>query len=212
MDGQSFPLDLELGVAGLQLSRPRERDVPDIVAACQDPEIVRFTVVPQPYGTQQGEEYVRFAEESITSGSGLPLLARDGNGRVLASCGLVDVGWLDAVCEVGYWVAPWARGRGVATAVSAALCAWVFDTTPLRRVELQAATINLPSLAVARRLGFTHEGIRRSAGVQRVVDDPDPPRLDLAVHGLLIDERGQLDEVLATVRELPGPPATADGR
>jgi RimJ/RimL family protein N-acetyltransferase len=200
MDATSFPLDLELRVAGLTLSRPRMRDVPDIVAACQDPDTVRFTVVPSPYGTEQGEQYVRFAEQACTSGSALPLLARDEDGRVLASCGLVDVGWTDAVCEVGYWVAPWARGRGVATTVTAVLCAWVFDATPLRRIELQAATINAASLAVARKLGFTREGTRRSAGVQRVVDDPDPPRLDLAVFGLLAPERGQLDEVLAARR------------
>ena len=196
----SFPSDLELRVAELTLSRPRERDVPDIVAACQDPDIVRFTVVPSPYTTEQGEEYVRFAREAMASGSGLPLLVRDGDGRVLASCGLVDVDWTSAVGEVGYWVAPWARGRGIATAAAAAVCAYVFDATPLRRIELQAATINAPSLAVARALGFTREGIRRSAGVQRVVDDPDPPRLDMAVHGLLAAERGRVDEVVAGIR------------
>jgi RimJ/RimL family protein N-acetyltransferase len=197
MGATSFPLDLELRVAGFTLSRPREQDVPELVAACQDPDIVRFTVVPSPYDTEQGEGFVRFAAEAFASGSGLPLLVRDGDGRVLASCGLVDVGWMDAVCEVGYWVAPGARGRGIATAATAALCAWVFDATPLRRIELQAATINAPSLAVARTLGFTREGIRRSAGVQRVVDDPDPPRLDMAVHGLLVEERGRVDEVVA---------------
>jgi RimJ/RimL family protein N-acetyltransferase len=195
-----FPLDLELRVGGMTLSRPDERDVPGIVEACQDSDIVRFTVVPSPYGTEQGEEYVRFAREATADGSGLPLVARDAGGRVLASCGLVRVSWPDAACEIGYWVAPWARGRGVATAAGAALCAWVFDATPLQRIELQAATINAPSLAVARRLGFTHEGTRRSAGVQRVVDDPDPPRLDLAVHGLLHDERDRVDELLAARR------------
>ncbi|MCC5949832.1 MAG: GNAT family N-acetyltransferase [Nitriliruptoraceae bacterium] len=190
---ETFPVDLELRAGDLTLSRPRDEDVPDLVAACRDPETVRFTVVPTPYSTEDGHGYVTFAEGSMAGGRALPLLARDPQGRVVASCGLVRVSWMDAVAEVGYWVAPWARRQGIATRAVAALCAWTFDETPVVRIELQAAAINPGSNGVARRLGFTLEGTLRSAAIQRVADDPDPPRLDMNVYGLLESERDRLD-------------------
>jgi len=33
----------------------------------------------------------------------------------------------DAKAEVGYWVAPWARGRGVAAAAVEAATGWAFE-------------------------------------------------------------------------------------
>ncbi|HQR79830.1 MAG TPA: GNAT family protein, partial [Actinomycetota bacterium] len=68
--------------------------------------------------------------------------------------------------EVGYWVAPWARGRGLATA---ALTAVRDELAGAGYHRIGWATIagNEASLRVARRAGFRIEGYRRQAMVQR---------------------------------------------
>jgi RimJ/RimL family protein N-acetyltransferase len=91
-----------------------------------------------------------------------------------------------ADAEIGYWTAPAARGRGVATAAVDAACRWAFGTLPVDRIELCHAVENAASGRVAAKAGFTYEGrLRRSFrygdGVKhdellwaRLVDDPVP--------------------------------------
>jgi len=65
--------------------------------------------------------------------------------------------------EIGYWLARPARGAGIATRSTHALIEHGFGDRRLHRIELQAATDNRKSRAVAERLGFTLEGTRRDA-------------------------------------------------
>ena len=78
----------------------------------------------------------------------------DGADRVLASCGAPSVkpeaGWAD----VGYWVAPEARGHGVATKAVRVLAGWLIESVGLRTVVLEIEESNAASLAVARAAGF----------------------------------------------------------
>jgi ribosomal-protein-serine acetyltransferase len=89
---------------------------------------------------------------------------------------------LGAGGEVGYWLAAAAEGHGVMTRTVAALINLAFDALGLHRVQLQAATGNHRSRAVAERLGMTFEGIRREA-------EQLPERfVDLAVYSVLTHE------------------------
>ncbi|MEU0360495.1 GNAT family N-acetyltransferase [Streptomyces cyaneofuscatus] len=70
--------------------------------------------------------------------------------------------------EVGSWVAPWARGRGLAagaalTAVGWALTSVAEDGMGLHRMVLHHSTSNPASCAVAARAGFLLEGSMRQA-------------------------------------------------
>jgi ribosomal-protein-serine acetyltransferase len=65
--------------------------------------------------------------------------------------------------EVGYWLAQTSTGRGLITRATAAMLEHAFLTVGVNRVGLSAEVGNEPSIAVANRLGFTREGIRRSA-------------------------------------------------
>ncbi len=84
--------------------------------------------------------------------------------------------------EIGYSIAPWARGRGYATEAARALADWgLGHGAP--RVHLFADLRNAASLAVARRAGFTQEGTVRSCLEYR-----DGTRGDAALFGLLAGE------------------------
>ncbi len=63
--------------------------------------------------------------------------------------------------ELGYAVAPGARGRGVATEALRQLTQWAFDQGMLRVVAL-ISTDNPASSRVAEKAGYTLEGVLRS--------------------------------------------------
>ncbi len=65
-------------------------------------------------------------------------------------------------CEIGYWLAPWARGRGAMTRSVCLLCAWLQAEHGLQRIAAGAEPGNERSQAVLARAGFKREGIVRS--------------------------------------------------
>lgn len=90
-----------------------------------------------------------------------------------------------ATAELGYLVAPWARGRGVAGEALRLLTAWAFEHG-MQRLELYIGAGNEASRRVARRCGYSREGVLRSRHEQdtgeqdielwsRLVTDPERP-------------------------------------
>ena len=61
------------------------------------------------------------------------------------------------MAEIGYWLAPEARGRGAATRALRLLSAWTLREWPIGRLHLMADVDNTASQAVAERAGFTRE-------------------------------------------------------
>jgi hypothetical protein len=111
-----FPVEgLSDGVVRLRLMA--EADLPAIVAACQDPEIPRWTRVPEPYGDSEARSWFEQEAEQRARGEQLGLLIVDpGNGRLEGSVGIVRVDQQEGRCELGYWMARDSRGRGLANA------------------------------------------------------------------------------------------------
>lgn len=85
------------------------------------------------------------------------------DGEFAGLVGLTGVDWDNAKAEIGYWLCRRFTGRGLATRSARCLLARAFRGLSLNRVVLRAAPGNGPSLAVARRLGFTLEGVERDA-------------------------------------------------
>lgn len=100
-------------------------------------------------------------------------------GAIVGSAGYHRVDRVNGATSVGYWLAATHVGRGIVTRAVRALAAHAFDEWRLHRVELAARPDNARSRAVAERLGFTEEGVRREA--ERHGDAWH----DLVVYGLL---------------------------
>lgn len=147
------------------LRRFREADVPQLVEICQDPEIAARTRVPSPYSEEDARSWIASHDDDLRDGIALSLCVADSDDpeRVLASIGVVGGDREDRVAEVGYWVAEDVRGSGVATRAVRLLARWLIDELDQARIELVIATDNDPSQAVARKAGFTREGVKRSA-------------------------------------------------
>jgi len=63
--------------------------------------------------------------------------------------------------EIGYWLGEEYVGKGLVTRSCRLVINDLFQNEGVHRIEIQAVSDNFPSRAVAERLGFTFEGIRR---------------------------------------------------
>lgn len=94
------------------------------------------------------------AEHPRDTGEGTFLVVEDG--VVVGDCG-----WFgppqDGVVDIGYGLAPSARGRGLGTAAVQLLLAWV-ATRDARQVRAEVRPDNTASLRLLAGLGFTDTG------------------------------------------------------
>lgn len=89
------------------------------------------------------------------TGAGL-VRAIDVEGRLQGVIELRKADWRVPSAEIGYLVAPWARGQGLVRRATEALSTWAL-AQGVARLELRVATGNLTSLRTARRDGFREE-------------------------------------------------------
>jgi RimJ/RimL family protein N-acetyltransferase len=134
------------------LRRLAARDVPAIVAACQDPEIPRWTSVPSPYTEDDARAFLRRA-------AGVSAILAAGDEEFL---GTIGWWWVADNVQFGYWVKREARGRGVATRALRLLSEWAFAELGACRLQLFAEPGNVASQRVAEKAGFHREALLRS--------------------------------------------------
>lgn len=155
------------------LLRPfTDADVDAIHAACQDPDIQRWTVVPSPYGRADAEFFVReLCAGGWRDGSmyNFAVVLRE-DGTLTGAVGLTRRDLPDTY-EVGFWTAKEHRGRGYMAEAVLSAAHWTFASLGGDRLEWRAEAGNVPSRAVALRTGFRMEGEQRSGllnkGVRR---------------------------------------------
>jgi RimJ/RimL family protein N-acetyltransferase len=94
------------------------------------------------------------------------VIAEPGTGRVVGGCRLYHLSPLYRSGEIAYWVAPCARGRGLATRAATALTRWAFQHG-LGRIEALPRPDNPAGQRVAIAAGYRWEGRRRGAGYGR---------------------------------------------
>jgi len=135
-----------------------------VVEACSDPTTRHWLAdLPDPYDERAALAYVHSREEEHARGAGVYWCAADDADRCVGWFGLMDLDRAAGSAEVGYWVHPAARGRGVATAAVTLVTAHAFEELALRRVDLRAAAPNLASIRVAEKAGFRRVGTCRGA-------------------------------------------------
>jgi RimJ/RimL family protein N-acetyltransferase len=157
-------------------------DVERVTEACQDADIQRFTAVPTPYREADAREWISGHEAERAARSRLSVAITIGDGDLIGSVGFVAFDWPNDIGEIGYWVAPWGRGRNAAARATRLVAAWGIHELGLIRIELQISTHNQRSQRCAEAAGFHWEGVLRSALAHRA------ERHDLAVYSLLAGE------------------------
>jgi RimJ/RimL family protein N-acetyltransferase len=151
---------VELTDGVIVLRALRESDVPNIAAACSDPETSRFTTeLPSPYTEDDARAYVSAAADYWRGNERRPYAIADAATDVLI--GAIEVR-LGVEGSIGYWVAPGARRQGVATRALTLLARWAVTEGGVARLELTTHPENVASQRVAEKAGFVREGVLRS--------------------------------------------------
>jgi RimJ/RimL family protein N-acetyltransferase len=164
---------VELSDDRLLLRLPVRADVDDITLACQDPELQRWIPVPVPYEHVHGQQWVEDTRSSWRADRELRwvIVERHGGARRGVPGGPVGAIGLHArdetMREVGFWMAPWARGQGIMTDAVRMVCRWGFAELGLGRIEWWANVGNVASRRVAEKVGFTMEGTMRARLLHR---------------------------------------------
>lgn len=124
-----------------------------IFRACQDPEIQRWTVVPEPYTETLAQAFV--------NGSSNEFLVRVIHDvRQIEPVGVASIHDIDGgIATVGYWVAPWGRNRGAASAALKTLVSMAKRIDGVRTLRATVAETNLASQRVVTSAGLSLRGL-----------------------------------------------------
>jgi RimJ/RimL family protein N-acetyltransferase len=138
-------------------------DASFLLEASADPAIQRYSLSrPRPFTAAEAKEELRDCEstwwttDALGRPSGSLVITDAATGVSLGQCG-ID-GWSPGdVAQIGYWLTPKARGRGIATHAVVQLTNWLFELGA-SRVFLTVVEDNHASIRVAERAGFLLEG------------------------------------------------------
>jgi RimJ/RimL family protein N-acetyltransferase len=136
---------------------PRASDAAAIAGFASLAETARMTAaVPHPYPPGEAERFILKSRGDNANGKALILvIVQKGGAR--PTIGLVSATLSEAQdIELGYIVAPAARGKGVATEAAKALIEAVFSLTRAERILANARTINPASRRVLEKCGFAY--------------------------------------------------------
>jgi RimJ/RimL family protein N-acetyltransferase len=148
-----------------------ERDIPEVLIAHQDdPELhARLGLQRPPSGAELGRQ-MELAERERETGVRVRFtVVESGSDECRGRISVHSIDWETGRAELGMWLAPQARGRGLAPAALRLAAGWLFDECGLERVELLTEPDNEPMLRAARAAGFVERGMKRRSEVDMIV-------------------------------------------
>lgn len=143
----------------VQLRVPTEEDVDGLAELADDPEVARWTFVPEPYLRSDAESFVRQARMKIrTEEAYLMAIERLDDGVVVGTFALDRVDRWARRADVGYWLGEPYRGQGLASEALELALSIAFGDLDLIRVQARVFPGNEASIRLLERHGFEREG------------------------------------------------------
>jgi RimJ/RimL family protein N-acetyltransferase len=182
--GDLVPPDPPLTGAQVALRLFRISDAAAIAAACQDPDIPRFTMMPASMTEEQAARWVEAGLEWWPRGLARFAVTVPPSDECVGQVG-VQLDLAARRAEAFYWIDRRLRGRGIAVEALDLVTRWAFRDHGIVRMQLVTHVDNERSQSVATRCGFRREGVLRAwepvkeeqpdvVMWSRLVDDPVP--------------------------------------
>ncbi|HEY7948913.1 MAG TPA: GNAT family N-acetyltransferase [Acidimicrobiales bacterium] len=135
-------------------------DVPAVTAACQDPEISRWTaLIPWPYDEEHARSWISTHASLWERGEAAEwAVTAPGDGHLMGALGLRPFDWEERTVTAGYWMAASERNHGAATSALGLGVRWAFEALDLAVVTLVTKIGNIASERVAQKAGFSVVG------------------------------------------------------
>ncbi|MFL5862153.1 MAG: GNAT family N-acetyltransferase [Solirubrobacteraceae bacterium] len=163
-DMPSFP-DLPdlLSTPSVRLRLAAERDIPEVLIAHQDdPQLYRrLGLARPPSGAELGRRVEAGGADRATGTALWLTILGAGSDECIGQIDVHDVAWEHSRAELGIWVAPARRGRGVAADALGLIGRWLLTACGLERVQLVSEPANEALRAAARNAGYVEEGVLR---------------------------------------------------
>jgi ribosomal-protein-alanine N-acetyltransferase len=150
-------MDAPLVVGETLVLRPWRNDEAGWYVGARDEEIFRFTKERRELTVEEAEVAFRVVPQDPTA---VCFAIADRETDQLL--GNLPVRLNDGLATLSYWVAPTARGRGVATEALRLASSWIDDTFGRPILELEIHPENVGSRRVAERVGYVDAGTRTS--------------------------------------------------
>jgi RimJ/RimL family protein N-acetyltransferase len=160
----------------VSLRPPDERDLPAIERGLHDPDVMRA------FGrtTMSARQLLELNRRRWAEGTGATFAICDAAGECVGHV-FVNIPGASRG-NVGYWLLPEARGKGMATRAVRLISRWALRDLGLARLGLSTEPSNHASQRVAERSGFQREGILRS------FNEIDGRRVDCVIFSLLLSD------------------------
>jgi RimJ/RimL family protein N-acetyltransferase len=142
-----------------------------VAAMFDDADVLRYTRIPDPVPPGWEREWLEFYEEGRRDRTREAFAVVDGDGSFLGLGLAFDIDREGRQLELGYVVAPDARGRGVATESLRLLTDWAFRELDALRIALWISAENDASKRVAANAGYRYEGTLRSFHFKQGIRD-----------------------------------------
>lgn len=180
----AVPVNVPVLTDGVITLRPwTPEDASFLLEASADPLIQRYSLSrSRPFTAADAQEQLRddasyrLTADAPDRPAGSLVITDAVSCLALGQCG-IDRWSSSDVAQIGYWLAPESRGRGIATRAVVLLTNWLFDLGA-SRVFLTVVDDNHASIGVAQRAGFLLEG---PTGQQNLWDGHRHETLSFAV-------------------------------
>ncbi len=131
-------------------------DVAGVLDLARDPETIRWTSVPDPYQEADAQDFFALGRSGWASESHWLWAIESVDAEVGKYAGNIMLRRIDfRSAELGYALAPWARGRGLMSEAVDLALDWAFQDCQLSTITWRAQVGNWPSRRLAQRCGFT---------------------------------------------------------
>jgi RimJ/RimL family protein N-acetyltransferase len=148
----------------IALRIPKEDDAPrilELVQANRGDLSPWFPWVQDMYDLESAKKYI---SDRAAAAQNKDLLAYliERKGEAVGAIS-VQLNWYNQIGNIGIWLDKLYRGQGIAKASVRRFASYCFSDLGIHRLEMNIATDNYDSLALAQSLGFRNEGTRKEA-------------------------------------------------